>query len=161
MATKTKRIDPSHAPTPANPEIDAIGVSALAKSQKADAHRDLLKPGFYTVALTVDGTVDGQRWNRAVNGTLTVGMDSGPVAASSTPWADLLQSALCGLTETKRRAFLATVAAGEVPLAECGPEKVSAVAAEIEPALKSYRATKAAPKRGNVAFVPTIVPKGN
>ena len=159
MATKTKRIDPPHVATAANPTIDAIGVSALAKSQKADAHRDLLKPGFYEVALTVDGTVDGHKWAREINGTLTVGMDSGPVASSSTPWADLLQSALCWLTAKDRQTWLATLASGEIPPTACSPEKAATVAAEMEPALKAYRATKTAPKRGNVAFVPVVPPK--
>ena len=120
---------------------------------------DLLKPGFYEVALTVDGTVDGHKWAREINGTLTVGMDSGPVASSSTPWADLLQSALCWLTAKDRQTWLATLASGEIPPTACSPEKAATVAAEMEPALKAYRGTKSATKRGNVAFVPTIPPK--
>ena len=53
----------------------------------------------------------------------------------------------------------APVAAGQIPARDCGAEKAAAVEAEMEPALKAYRATKTAPKRGNVAFVPRIPPR--
>jgi hypothetical protein len=165
MATKTKRIDPPHpkAQKPAdqgpNPTLDAMGLTAVAKFAKADTHSDLLTPGFYTVDLEVDGHIDGKRWTKDIVGTLTVGMDSAPVATSSTPWAELLQSALASFSAKERQLWLQTVAMGAIPGIDCGPEKAAAIKAEMEPALKAYRATKTAPKRGNVAFVPTIPPK--
>ena len=158
---KTKRVDPPHVETPSapNPGLDAVGITAIAKSQKPDNHRNLLQPGFHQVDLSVKGSIDGQAWGRNIVGTLTIAPDSAPVATSSTPWADLLQSALCWLSAKERQTWLATVAAGEIPPTACSPEKAAVVSAEMEPALKSYRATKQAPKRGNVAFVPTIPPK--
>jgi hypothetical protein len=136
-----------------------MGLTAVAKFAKADTQRDLLQPGFYAVDLEVDGHIDGKRWTKDIVGTLTVGMDSGPVATSSTPWAELLHAALTHLTHVGRQAFLATVAKGEIPVADCTDLKSDIVKAEMEPALKAYRATKTAPKRGNVAFVPTAPPK--
>jgi len=161
MATKTKRFDPPHNATRSapNPGLDAIGITSLAKSQKPDNHRGLLQPGMHQVDLAVSGTIDGKKWGRDIVGTLTIAPDSAPVAASSTPWADLLQSALCWLSQKERQTWLATVAAGEIPPTACSPEKAAVVSAEMEPALKSYRATKQSPKRGNVAFVPTVSPK--
>ncbi len=159
-ATKKKRIDPPHAPaTEPNPALDAMGLTALAKFAKADGQRDLLKPVFYALELSVDGRVDGERWTKSFAGTLSVGMDSGPVASSSTPWSELLHSALCTMTAKDRQAFLNTVSQGQIPERECGQDKAAAVLAEMEPALKAFRNTKAAPKRGNVAFVPTIPAK--
>jgi hypothetical protein len=159
MATKTKRIDPSHVQSEPNPGLDAMGLTAVAKFAKADGQRDLLAPGFYDVDLKVDGHVDGKRWQKDIVGTLTVSMDSAPVATSITPWAELLQSALSSLSAKERQLWLQTVAMGVIPAVDCGPEKAAAVKAEMEPALKSYRATKQAPKRGNVAFVPKITTK--
>lgn len=161
MASKSKRIDEptlTAAEAP-NPTLDAMALTALAKMAKPDDQRNLLKPGFYPIDLTVSGTVDGMEWYRELQGTLTVGMDSAPVAASSTPWADLLHSALSSLSAKDRQAWLAKLATGEIPPAACGPDKAAAVKAEMEPALKAYRQTKAAPKRGNVAYVPTPPPK--
>lgn len=105
---KTKRIDPPHVETPSapNPGLDAIGITSLAKSQKPDNHRGLLQPGMHQVDLHVDGTIDGKRWARAVIGTLTIAPDSAPVATSSTPWAELLQSALCWLSAKERQTCL-------------------------------------------------------
>lgn len=153
---KTKRIDRPHTePTSGhNPGLDAIGLTALAKLSKPETQRDLLKPGFYAVELDVHGKVDGKTWDREIRGTLSVGMDSGPVASSSTPWSELLQSALCWLTAKDRQTWLATLAAGEIPPTACSVDKAETVAAEMEPALKAYRQTKAAPKKGSVAFVP-------
>lgn len=159
---KTKRIDPTHVDAVAqapNPGLDAIALTALAKVAKPDTQRDLLKPGFYGIELDVTGTVNGSKWNREISGTLTVGMDSAPVATSSTPWGDLLESALTWLSAKDRQAWLAKVTAGEIPPAACAAEKAAAVKAELDPALKAYRSTKAAPKRGNVAFCPTPPPK--
>ena len=157
---RTKRIDSTHAKaeTP-NPVLDAMGLTAVAKAAKADGQRNLLSPGFYDVDLLIDGKVDGKRWTRDVVGTLSVGLDSGPVASSSTPWAELLHSALCEMSAGSRRAWLDAVSAGQIPAPDCGAEKAAAVEVEMEPALKAYRATKAAPKRGNVAFVPAAPPK--
>ena len=70
---------------------------------------------------------------------LTINPDSGPVATSSTPWADLLKSALCSMSARERQAFLASVATGTIPEPSCGAEKAAAVAAEAEPALTKYR----------------------
>ena len=77
------------------------------------------------------------------------------MATSSTPWQDLLKSALCSMGAKERQAFLATVATGEIPAPQCGAEKAAAVAAECEPALTRYRAAHPAPKRGTVSFTPT------
>ena len=159
MPTATrKRVDAAHSSSEARgprPELDAIGSTALAKSQKADAQRNLLTPGLHNVALTVDGTIDKKPWSRQINGSLVISPDSGPVASSSTPWEKLLESALCWLSQKERQTWLATLAKGEIPPTACSEEKAAAVAAEMEPALKAYRATKTAPKRGTVSFVAT------
>jgi hypothetical protein len=157
---KTTRVDNPHrevgmgAKEP-NPTLDALGITAIAKSQKPDKQRNLLTPGFYDVNLRVGGMVDGHTWHREIVGTLTVAPDAAPTATSSTPWEELLQVALCEMTAKDRQAFLAKVAMGQVPEADCGAEKAAAVAAELEPALTSYRAAHPAAKRGTVSFVPT------
>lgn len=138
-----------------NPTLDAIAITALAKSQKPDKHRNLLEPGMHQCAFTVFGTVDKQKWASSVNGVLTIAPDSAPVATSTTPWGDLLQSALCSMSAKERQAWLSQVAAGNVPGCDCGPDKADAVAAEIEPALSAYRAAHPSPKRGTVSFTPT------
>ena len=142
-------------PKDPNPTLDAIAITALSKSQKADKHRDLLTPGMHHCAFTVFGTIDKEKWSQNVNGVLTINPDSGPVATSSTPWADLLKSALCSMSARERQAFLASVATGTIPEPSCGAEKAAAVAAEAEPALTKYRAAHPAPKRGTVSFTPT------
>ena len=158
MAAKTKRIDRAHSvpasPAP-SPTRDAIAITALAKAHKADKHRDLLAPGCHNVNLTIYGEIDGEKWQRGLNGVLTIAADSAPVASSATPWEELLKSALCHLSEKERQAWLATLAFGEVPPAGCGEEKQNAVAAELEPALSLYRAAHKAVKRGNVSFTVT------
>jgi len=138
-----------------NPELDAIAITALAKSQKAEKCRDLLDPGMHHCCFSVVGTIDKQKWAKGINGILTIAPDSAPVASSSTPWSDLLQSALCMVTEKNRRGFLATIGEGRIPVPDCSAEKLAAVAAEIEPALVGYRSAHPIPKRGTVTFTPT------
>ena len=142
---------------PPIPTVDAIGITAIAKSQKPDKQRDLLKPGLHAIELAVAGTIDGRKWQREIAGSLIIAPDSAPVATSATPWAELLRYAICALTEAKRRAFLAAVAKGIVPEPECSADKATAVAAELEPALVAYRATKPTPKRGTVSFTPAAI----
>jgi hypothetical protein len=107
------------------------------------------------VALKVAGTIDDTKWARTIQGNLIIAPDSAPVATSSMPWADLLQSALCWLSQKERQTWLATLAAGSVPPTACSDEKAAAVAAEMEPAMKAYRGTKMAAKRGTVSFLAT------
>ena len=145
---------PAPAKTP-NPGLDAIAITALSKSHKADEHRNLLEPGMHHCVFTIFGTIDKQKWAQNVNGVLTISPDSAPVATSTTPWGDLLQAALCSMSAAERQAFLQTVAAGEVPAPKCSAEKVAAVASEIEPALVKYRAAHPQSKRGTVSFTPT------
>lgn len=147
------------APPAGDPLLDAIAITALAKSQKADKHRDLLEPGMHYVSFTILGTIDKKKWNTAVNGILTINPDSGPVATSSTPWSDLLLAAVCSMTERERREFLKAVTAGTVPAPICGTEKAELVKAEIEPALSQYRAAHPAAKRGIVTFSPAAEQK--
>lgn len=154
MSTARKRIDAAHSTTP-NPWLDAIGITALAKSQKPDKQRNLLKVGLYPVSLNVEGKIAGHSWQREITGTLSVAPDSPPVAVSTTPWEELLQVALCEMSAKCRQAFLAKVAAGMVPEPDCGADKATIVAAELEPALAAYRAAHSAGKRGVVSFVHT------
>ena len=138
-----------------NPLLDAIAFTALAKCPpaKSDAYRDMLAPGSHQVDLAVRGTIDGETWKRDINGMLVIGADSAPQASSSTPWQDLLNSALCLIPAKKRQEWLAVVAKGEIPTPTCSETKAAGVAAEIEPALKAYRQTKQSSKRGSVSFV--------
>ncbi|MFZ1978245.1 MAG: hypothetical protein WAV76_09850, partial [Bacteroidota bacterium] len=140
----TKRIDRAHrtnapqAPAP-DPVRDAIGITALAKAHNADNHRDLLKPGLHNVNLTIYGEIDAEKWQRAINGVLTISPDSAPVASSTTPWEGLLLSALCSMSARQRQAWLGIVAAGHVPEPDCCADKVDSVKAEMDPALRGYR----------------------
>ncbi len=138
-----------------NPGLDAIGVTALAKSQKADKHRDLLQPGIHHCAFTVFGTIDKQKWDQHVNGVLTIGADQPPTATSTMPYKDLLQAAISSMPAKQRQAFLAVVASGKIPEPECSAAKAAQIAAEIEPAFAQYGAAHPASKRGTVTFTPT------
>jgi hypothetical protein len=138
-----------------NPALDAIAVTALAKSQKADKHRDLLEPGTHTCAFTIFGTIDRQKWAQNVNGVLTIGADQPPTATSTMPYKDLFRAAVCSMSAKERQAFLAVVASGRIPEPACSAEKAAAIAAEVEPAFAHYGAAHPAPKRGTVSFTPT------
>lgn len=137
-----------------DPAIDAIALTALAKSQKTDRHRDLLKPGTHDCSFSVEGQIDKRKWSTQFAGTLAIAPDSGPVAASSTPWAELFHAAICSMTERERREFLKTITAGEIPPPLCGSEKAALVQAEMEPALSGYRQAHPSTKRGTVSFSP-------
>lgn len=142
-------------PKTPNPGLDAIAITALSKSQKADKHRDLLEPGVHHCAFTIFGTVDKQKWSQNVNGVLTIGADQPPSASSTMPYKDLFRAAICSMSAKERQAFLATVAAGKVPEPACSAEKAAQIAAEVEPAFAQYGAAHPQSKRGNVNFTPT------
>ena len=74
MSTAVAR-KPKTAKTAADPVRDAIGITALAKSQKPDNHRNLLEPGWHEVRLAIIGTVDGN-WSRRCDGSLVIAPDS-------------------------------------------------------------------------------------
>ena len=84
------------------------------------------------------GTIDGQKWDRNVQGTLTIDADGS--ADGRTPWEELLESALCHLSAPVRREFLEIVAKGQIPPVECSDKKRAEVAAEITPAVAAHRA---------------------
>lgn len=147
-------VKPAKPKTP-NPGLDAIAITALSKSQKADKHRDLLEPGVHHCAFTILGTVDKQKWAQSVNGVLTIGTDQPPTATSTMPYKDLFRAAICSMSAKERQAFLAIVASGKVPEPDCSAEKSAQIAAEVEPAFAQYGAAHPAPKRGTVSFTPT------
>ena len=137
----------------ADPAINAVAITALAKSSSSTKHRDLLMPGSHNVNLAIVGTVDDQRWNGRIDGELVIGEDTPPEPAGSTPWQDLLHAALCLVTAPERQSFLATVSRGDIPEPACGQKKLLDVMAELKPAAVAYRAAHKAPKRGEVSFV--------
>ena len=130
---------------------------ALAKSQKADAHRDLLKPGFYKsiCPFTAKWTARRDAANQG-HADRRHGQRSGRFVQHALD--KLFQAALCSLTEKERQAFLATVAKGEArcPLQRgegLGRRRGNRARTESVPRHKS------AAKKGNVAFVPPVPPK--
>jgi len=139
---------PSKKPAGPSPVLDAVGITALNKSQSTSKQRDLLAPGSHDIKLSVAGTIDGQTWSREI------AKDTAPLPASTTPWAELLESALTMVTEKQRRKWLDEVAKGTVPATTSGEKKFEAVKAELKPAVTSYRAANPEPKRGTVSFTP-------
>ncbi len=137
-----------------DPSRDAIALTAIVKEAKTDKQRDLLKPGVHTVELKCAGTIDGEKWAHGLTGTLVIAPDT--QGGCTTPYANLLHSALCSLTEGQRRAWLGEVAEGRIPLPDCSAEKATAVAAELEPATAGYRSAHVQTKRGNVTFTPVV-----
>ena len=127
------------------PELDAIGITALAKAEKADPHRNLLVPGTHEVYLNVWGEIDHRKWARTIRGNLVIGCDAPPAASSSTPWEDLLQSALCpcrdplarpGLRSLPRAWYLHPIAARRRP---------KSWRPSCQTALKAYRSAPTKP----------------
>ena len=153
---RAKRIDAPHTKTAAAPDPgrDAIGLTAIVKEAKTDKKRDLLKPGVHEVKLRCAGMIDGKPWSHDLSGTLVIGPDT--ESGGTTPYSDLLHSALCSLTENQRRAWLGEVAEGRIPQPDCSGEKSAAVAAELEPATAGYRSAHTGTKRGNVTFTPVV-----
>ena len=137
-----------------DPAVNAVAVTALAKSSSSTKHRDLLTPGTHNVKLAIVGTVNGKNWNGKIDGELVIGEDTPPEPAGSTPWQDLLHAALCLVTAPERQTFLASVSRGDIPEPACGQKKLLDVMAELKPAAVSYRANHKAPKRGEISFVP-------
>ena len=137
-----------------DPIKGAIALTSLVKAAKVDKSRDLLKPGVHTVEISCTGRVDGGKWTHEITGTLVIAPDA--ESGGTTPYSDLLHSALCSLTENQRRAWLGEVAEGRIPQPDCSGEKAAAVRAEIEPATAGYRSAHPGTKRGNVSFTPVV-----
>jgi len=141
-----------------SPELHSAAIIALQKAFGSSANRDSLNPGTYAVHLAIAGEVNQQPWRGNVDGNLTVAEDTAPMASSSAPYADLLQSALCAMSASERQAWFDRVTLGwqqasKIPAPDCSAEKAAAVAAETETFLKGLRATHKSIHRGNVSFV--------
>jgi len=154
MATKT-RIDPAHTETKPSALLDAIGLTVLGKlvsEKESKANRALLEPALHKISLTIGGTINGKQWSHCIGGTLCIAPDGAPQASSSTPWAELLHSAVCVMSASDRQAWLEEVSKGGIPEPKCSDGKAATVSAELEPALKAYRSTNTITKKGNVTF---------
>jgi len=154
--TTKLRTDPAHT-TEVKPNtlLTAVGMTVLGKLQsekESKANRAMLEPALHKISLAVSGTIDGKQWTHCIGGTLCIAPDGAPTASSSTPWAELLHSAVCVMSATERQAWLEEVAKGGIPEPKCGEEKSATVSAELEPALKAYRATNPVTKKGTVTF---------